>query len=141
LNLAARTSGNVKVRVSGGFSYLSALRFSVRSGIQAAGPLLANLPLAHLVVRAEAQPGGQGEGRLGFNAGAGFAWPLSARLSLEVDTRYFRFRRQTLAWTADPGVALSPVEQQLMRQLLVTLGPVKFNPEFFQATGGLSLRF
>jgi opacity protein-like surface antigen len=141
LNLAARTSGNVKVRVSGGFSYLPSLRFSVRSDIQAAGPLLANLPLAHLVVRAEAQPGGQGEGRLGFNAGAGLAWPLSGRLFLEVDTRYFRFRRQTLAWTADPGVALSPVEQRLMRQLLVTLGPVKFNPEFFEATGGLSLRF
>ena len=141
LNLAARTSGNVKVHVSGGVSYLPSLRFSVRSDIQAAGPLLANLPLAHLVVRAEAQPGGQGEGRLGFNAGTGFAWPLSGRLALEVDARYFRFRRQTLAWTADPGVPLTPVEQQLMRELLVTLAPVSFNPEFFQATGGLSLRF
>ena len=141
LNLAVRTPGNVKVHVSGGVSYLPALRFSVRSDIQAAGPLLANLPLAHLVVRAEAQPGGQGEGRLGFDAGAGFAWPLSGRLSLEVDARYFRFRRQTLAWTADPGVPLTPVEQQLMRELLVTLAPVSFNPEFFQATGGLTLRF
>jgi opacity protein-like surface antigen len=141
LNLAARTSGNVKVHVSGGVSYLPALRFSVRSEIQAADPLLAGLPLARLTVRAEAEPGGQGEGRLGFNAGAGFGWPLSGRLSLEVDARYFRFRRQTLAWTADPGVALTPVEQQLMRQLLDTLGPVTFNPEFFQATGGLTVRF
>jgi hypothetical protein len=141
LNLAARTSGNVKLHVSGGVSYLPSLRFSVRSDIQTTGPLLANLPVAHLVVRAEAQPGRQGEGRLGFNAGAGFAWPLSGRLSLEVDARYFRFRRQTLAWAADPGVPLTPVEQQLMRELLVTLAPVSFNPEFFQATGGLSLRF
>ncbi len=141
LNLAARTSGNVKVHVSGGVSYLPALRFSVRSDIRAAGPLLANVPLAHLVVRAEAQPGGQGESRLGFNAGAGLAWPLSGRLSLEVDARYFRFRRQTLAWTADPGVPLTPIEQQLTRELLVTLAPVSFNPEFFQATGGLRIRF
>lgn len=141
LNVAARTSGNVKLHVSGGVSYLPSLRFSVRSDIQTTGPLLANLPVAHLVVRAEAQPGRQGEGRLGFNAGAGFAWPLSGRLSLEVDARYFRFRPQTLAWTADPGVPLTPVEQQLMRELLVTLAPVSFNPEFFQATGGLSLRF
>ena len=141
LNLAARTSGHVKLHLSGGVSYLPALRFSVRSDIQAADPLLANLPVAHLVVRAEAQPGRQGEGRLGFNAGAGFAWPLSGRLSLEVDARYFGFRPQTLAWTADPGVPLTPVEQQLMRELLVTLAPVSFNPEFFQATGGLRLRF
>ena len=61
LNLAARTPGNVKVRVSGGVSYLPSLRFSVRSDIRAAGPLVANLPLAHLLVRAEAQPGGEGE--------------------------------------------------------------------------------
>ncbi len=141
LNLAARTPGNVKVRVSGGVSYLPSLRFSVRSDIRAAGPLVANLPLAHLLVRAEAQPGGEGESRLGFNAGAGVAWPLSGRLSLEVDARYFRFRRQTLAWTADPGVPLTPIEQQLTRELLVTLAPVSFNPEFFQATGGVSLRF
>lgn len=141
LNLAARTSGSVKLHVSGGVSYLPSLRFSVRSDIQTTGPLLANLPVAHLVVRAEAQPGRQGEGRLGFDAGAGVAWPLSGRLSLEVDARYFRFRPQTLAWTADPGVPLTPVEQQLMRELLVTLAPVSFNPEFFQATGGLNLRF
>jgi opacity protein-like surface antigen len=141
LNVAARTSGRVKVHVSSGASYLPALRLSVRSDIQAAAPLLANLPRAQLVVRAEAQPGGEGEGRLGFNAGAGLAWPLSGRLSLEVDARYFRFRRQTLAWTADPGVPLTAVEQQLMRELLVALAPVRFNPEFFQATGGLSIRF
>jgi hypothetical protein len=141
LNAVGRTAGNVRLYVSGGVSYLPSLRFSVRSNIRAAGPLLPSLPLARLAVRAEAQPGGQGEGRLGFNAGGGFAWPRSGRLFLEVDARYFRFRRQTLVWTADSGVALAPVEQQLLRQLLVTLGPVKFNPEFFQATGGLSLRF
>lgn len=141
LNLAARTPGNVRLRVSGGVSYLPSLRFSVRTDIETAGPLLANLPIAQLVVRAEAQPGAQGESRLGFNTGAGVVWPLSGSVSLEVEARYFRFRRQTLAWTADPGVPLTPIEQQLMRELLVTLGPVSFNPEFFQATAGLTIRF
>jgi len=141
LNLAVRTSGNVRLHVSGGISYLPSLRFSVRSDIQTAGPLLANLPLARLVVRAEAQPGGQGESRLGLNAGAGVAWPLSGGLSLEVDARYFRFGRQTLAWSADPGVTLSPLEQRLTSEVLDALGPVRFNPEFFQATGGLRVRF
>ena len=104
LNLVARTAGNVRLRVSGGLSYLPSVRFSVRSGIETASPLFASLPIARLVVRAEAQPGGQGESRLGFNAGAGVALPLSNGLSLEVEARSFRFRRQTLAWTADPGL-------------------------------------
>ena len=141
LNVAARTAGSTRLHVSGGLRYLPSLRFSVRSDLHATGPLASLLPVAQLVVRAEALPGGQGESRLGFNAGAGVTLPLSNRLSLEVDARYFRFGRQTLAWTADPGVALTPIEQRLMRELLATLGPVRFNPEFFQATGGLSLRF
>jgi opacity protein-like surface antigen len=141
LNLAARTPGSIRLRVSGGVSYLPSLRFSVRSDIQAEGRLLSALPLAQLVLRAEAQPGGQGQSRLGFNAGAGLALPLSNRVSLDVEARYFRFRRQTLAWSVDPGVTLTPLARRLARELLATLGPVSFNPEFFQATAGLSIVF
>jgi len=32
-------------------------------------------------------------------------------------------------------------EQQIARDLLSTLGPVSFNPEFFQATAGISIAF
>jgi hypothetical protein len=141
LNLAARTPGRIRLRVSGGASYLPSLRFSVSSSIQAEGRLLSALPLAQIVLRAEAAPEGEGERWLGFNAGGGLALPLSSRVSLEVEARYFRFRRQTLAWAVDPGVTLSPFEQQIARDLLAALGPVSFNPEFFQATAGLSLRF
>jgi len=141
LNLAARTPGRIRLRVSGGVSYLPSLRFSVSSNIQAEGRLLSALPLAQILLRAEAQPGGEGESRLGFNAGGGLALPLSNRVSLDVEARYFRFRRQTLAWSLDPGVTLSPSEQQIARDLLSTLGPVRFNPEFFQATAGLSIGF
>jgi opacity protein-like surface antigen len=141
LNLAARTPGRIRLRVSGGISYLPSLRFSVSSNIQAEGGLLSTLPLAQIVLRAEAEPGGEGESRLGFNAGGGLSLPLASRVSLDVEARYFRFRRQTLAWAVDPGVTLSPFEQQVARDLLATLGPVRFNPEFFQATAGLSIGF
>ncbi len=141
LNLAARTPGRTRLRVSGGVSYLPSLRFSVSSNIQAEGGFLSAIPLARIVVRAEAEPGGEGESRFGFNAGGGLELPLSKRLSLDVEARYFRFRRQTLAWAVDPGVTLSPFEQQIARDLLATLGPVSFNPEFFQATAGVSITF
>jgi len=141
LNLAAHTPGSIRLRLSGGLSYLPSLRFSVRSDIQAQGPVLSVLPLAHIVLRAEAEPGGEGESRLGLNGGAGLSLPLSNRVSLDVEARYFRFRRQTLAWSVDPGVTLSPLAQQIVHGLLATLHPVSFNPEFFQATAGLSITF
>ncbi len=141
LNLSGRTPGRIRLRVSGGMSYLPSLRFFVSSNIQAEGRLLSTLPLAQIVLRAEAAPGGAGESRLGFNAGGGLALPLANRVSLDVEARYFRFRRQTLAWSVDPGVTLSSFEQQIARDLLSTLGPVSFNPEFFQATAGVSIRF
>jgi opacity protein-like surface antigen len=141
LNLAARTPGRIRLRLSGGVSYLPSLRFSVSSSIQAEGRLLSALPLAQVVLRAEAEPGAEGESRLGFNAGGGLALPLASRVSLDVEARYFRFQRQTLAWAVDPGVTLPPFEQQIAHDLLSTLGPVSFNPEFFQATAGISIGF
>lgn len=141
LNLAARTPGAIRLRLSGGLSYLPSLRFSVSSSIQAESGLLSALPLAQIVLRAETEPGGDAESRLGFNAGGGLALPLSKRVSLDVEARYYRFRRRTLAWAVDPGVTLSPFEQRIARDLLATLGPVRFNLEFFQATAGLSISF
>jgi hypothetical protein len=142
LNLKARTGGPFRVYASGGVSYLPSLRFTVHSTFRTAAPILgAPIDLARLSLRAEAQPEGEGEGRLGYNAGGGFTWPLGSHVSLEADARYFGFRAQTLVWSSEPGVTLSPVEQQLVRQLLDTVGESRFNPNFFQATGGLSLRF
>lgn len=143
LNLKARTRGRFRAHASGGLSYLPSLRFSAHAALQASGPSLLGFPLqlARLAVRAEANPNGEGESRFGFNAGAGAQWPLVGRLSAEVDGRYFRFDRQTLGWSGEPGLVLTPIEEQLLRDTLNRLGPVRFNPTFFQLTGGLNLRF
>jgi hypothetical protein len=144
LNLRARTTGRVNAHLSAGVSYLPSLRLSIQSTFRTSTPILLGAPLdlAHLAVRAEARPGEDGEGgRVGFNAGGGIAWPLGGRVAAEVDARYFRFKQQTLSWSGEPGLVLSPVEQQLLRELLNTLGEGRFNPNFFQIAGGLSLRF
>ena len=140
LNLAARTRGSFRLRVSGGVSYLPSVRFFARSDLRTAGPLFGGVPVAQLALKTEA-PSGEGEGRLGFNVGGGVEWPLSGHLSVTADARYFRFREQTLAWVPEPGLVLSPIEQQLLRELQGNLGPVNFSAELFQVTGGLSLRF
>ena len=141
LNLRARTRGSFQAHASAGLSYLPSLGASIRSALQTTGPTFFGFPLqlARLAVRAEARP--EGESRFGFNAGGGFQWPMLRRLSMEVDGRYFRFARQTLNWTGEPGLTLSPTEQLLLQQTLASLGPVRFTPTFFQVTGGLSLRF
>jgi hypothetical protein len=125
-------------------SYLPSLRFSVHSTFRTSTPILLGTPLdlARLAVRAEARPEGDGEGgRVGFNAGGGIEWPLGSRVSAEVDARYFRFKQQTLTWSGEPGLVLSPIEQQLLRELLNSLGEGRFNPNFFQLAGGLTFRF
>jgi len=142
LNLKARTGGAFRVYVSGGVSYLPSLRFTVHAAFRTAAPILGvPIDLARLSLRGEALPEGEGQGRLGFNAGGGFTWPLGGHLALEADARYFGFKEQTLVWSSEPGVTLNPVEQQLVRQLLDSLGDTKFNPNYFQATAGLSIRF
>lgn len=143
LNVKARTPGRLKVYASAGVSYLPSLSFSVRSTFRTSTPILLGAPLdlAHLAVRADARPEGEGQRRIGFNAGGGVEWPLGGRVSAEVDARYFRFEEQTLTWSGEPGLVLSPIEQQLLRELLNTLGEGRFNPNFFQVAGGLSIRF
>jgi hypothetical protein len=144
LNLRVRSPGSFRVYGSGGVSYLPSLSMSVHATFRAGSPIFSRLPLdlANLAVRAEARPEGDGQGgRVGFNAGAGVEWAVGRVVSVEVDARYFRFKEQTLSWSGEPGLTLSPIEQQLLRELLNTLGESRFNPNFFQVTGGVSFRF
>jgi hypothetical protein len=142
LNLRLRSPGTTRVTASGGLSYLPVFRFAIRQPI-AAG--IAGAPLvevASVVVPAEALPAEEGDGRWGLNGGVGIQHRISARLLLQADGRYFRFQRQTLYWGEPTGTgALTPVQDQLVREITARLDPARFNPTFFQATAGIALSF
>lgn len=143
LNLRVRSPGTVRVTASGGVSYLPTFRFAIRQPIEAglgsSGP---QFEVAEIVVPAEALPEQEGDGRWGINGGIGFQHRIGARLQVQADGRYFRFQRQTLHWGEPQGTgALTPVQDELVREITSRLDPVRFNPTFFQATVGVALSF
>ena len=98
--------------------------------------------VAEILVPAEALPDDEGDGRWGVNAGIGLQHRIGPRLQVQADGRYFRFQRQTLHWGEPEGTgALTPVQDQLVREITARLDPVRFNPTFFQATAGVALSF
>lgn len=143
LNLRVRSPGATRVIASGGVSYLPAFRFAIRQPIEAG--LGGGAPLfqvAEILVPAEALPDQEGDGRWGLNGGIGLQRRIGARLLLQADGRYFRFQRQTLYWGQPQGAgALTPVQDELVRQITGRLDPVRFNPTYFQATAGVALSF
>ena len=143
LNLRLRSPGAWRVLASGGVSYLPAFRFAVRQPIEArlggGGP---QFEIAEILVPAEALPDQEGDGRWGMNGGVGIQRRIGSRLQLQADGRYFRFQRQTLYWGEPQGTgALTPVQDDLVREITARLDPVRFNPTFFQATVGVALSF
>jgi len=139
LNFRLRSPGTLRVTASGGVSYLPAFRFAIRQPIEAGlgggAPLV---EVAEILVPAEALPEQQGDGRWGLNGGIGLQHRFGARLQLQADGRYFRFQRQTLYQGTG---ALTPVQDELVRQIAARLDPARFNPTFFQATVGIALSF
>ena len=127
---------------SGGVSYLPGFRFEIRQLLEASigdGPLL---PLAEVVLPAEALPEEEGDGRWGWNAGGGLQWSVNDRVRLLAEGRYFWFQRQTLFWGEPSGTGTLPsLQRDIVRQLTDELDPVRFNPTFFQATAGIVLAF
>jgi hypothetical protein len=142
LNLRVRSPGTTRVTVSGGVSYLPSFRFVIRQPI-AVG--LGGAPLvevAEILLPAEALPEQEGDGRWGVNGGLGVQHRIGTRVQIQADGRYFHFQRQTLYWGQPQGTgALTPVQDELVRQITARLDPVRFNPTFFQATAGVSLSF
>ena len=142
LNLRLRSPGTAGVFASGGVSYLPGFRFVIRQPIEAAlgdGPLL---PVGEVSLPAEALPDEEGDGRWGWNAGGGLHWQVAPRLRLVAEGRYFYFQRQTLFWGEPEGTGpLNAVQRDLIRRITEELDPVRFNPTFFQATGGISITF
>jgi hypothetical protein len=142
LNLRVRSPGATRVIASGGVSYLPAFRFAIRQPLEAG---LSGAPLvevAQILVPAEALPEQEGDGRWGVNGGVGLQRRIGAHLQIQADGRYFRFQRQTLYWGQPQGTGvLTPVQDELVRQITARLDPVRFNPTFFQATAGVALSF
>ena len=144
LNLKLRTPGGVRLALSGGLSYLPRLRVVSAQAVRLRSVQVPGLPagavLASVGLRAEAVPGEEKNGRFGANAGVGLQVRLGANVWLVGEGRGFVFRRHQLQWERAGG-ALTPLEQALARELERRLGPVDFNPNYFQATFGLALAF
>ena len=142
LNLRLRSPGSTRVTASGGISYLPAFRFAIRQPIEASlgdGP---QFEVGRIGIPAEARPAEEGDGRWGVNGGIGIERRVSARVRLQADGRYFRFQRQTLYWGQPTATGtLTPLQDQLVREITARLDPVRFNPTFFQATVGVALSF
>jgi hypothetical protein len=144
LNLKLRTSGRVALVLSGGLSYLPALRVVSAQAVQLRSVQIPGIPagsvLATVGLRAEAVPELEENGRYGTNAGLGLQIGLGEHVALVGEARGFIFQEHRLEWKSAGG-PLAGLEQALASQLEQRLAPVEFNPNFFQITAGLSLSF
>lgn len=145
LNLKLRTPGTLRFVLSGGVSYLPSLALTVRQtvglGVTSFDGTRSTIDIATFALRAEAQPEGEGQSRLGFNVGGGLQIGIGAHVSLVAEGRYFYFQKQTLNWSRASTRALSALEETFLREVEKRLEPVTFNPAFFQATGGIAVTF
>jgi hypothetical protein len=144
LNLKLRTPGRVALAVSGGFSYLPELSVVSAQAVQLRAVQVPGIPagtvLANVGLRAEAVPEEVENGRYGANAGLGILVGLGEHVSLVGEVRGFVFKEHRLEWQRAGG-PLSALEEALADELERRLGPVEFNPNFFQITAGLSVSF
>jgi hypothetical protein len=144
LNLRAISSGSTRFGASAGVSYLPAFRIAIRpeAVFRAVSPVPFEIAAAEVALEAEALPEDEDEGRIGFNAGAFVQVDVGSRLALQLEGRYFYFRRQTLTWDRpeiDPPLPF--IAGAVVDTIADRLRPAEFNPTFFQITGGLSVRF
>jgi hypothetical protein len=143
LNLRVRTPGRAAVALSGGLSWLPEprlrLRQSVGLGVTGLDAGTGRLQVASVAVEARAAADAS-RARFGANAGVGARIPLGGRVFLQADARYFRFGRQTLRWSRDPGARPSAFEERILAELLPRLPEPSFRPAFFQVTVGVALR-
>jgi hypothetical protein len=142
LNVRVRAGGRRAVGASAGLSYLPAFRFVATQRVGVPDLRGGELDVARVRLAAEAAPETAGEGRLGVNAGAWIQLPVSRRLSLTLEGRYFRFQGVTLRWgRAQSGSLLPGLQEALVQRIEQGLEPVRFNPTFFHAAAGLALSF
>jgi hypothetical protein len=147
LNVRWRTSGPTRFLFSIGGSYLPRLHLEAQQPVGLGLPGFDGTPpspaVANVILAAEAQPTlDGGEGRFGINTGAGLEFRLGRHASLLVEGHYFYFQTQTLQWApSSSDTPLPPLENAVVTAIERALPPAKVNPEFFQATAGLSITF
>jgi hypothetical protein len=150
LNLRLRTPGPVRFIASGGISYLPTFGVRVSQtlglGVTTVNLQTQRLEVGTLAFRAVIDPATnpdpalQSNSRWGLNAGAGFQFG-GERASLVVEARYFHFPEREVAWEKDDSRPLSAVEQLLLTAVQNRLPSLRFEPNFVQATAGISIRF
>ena len=144
LNLKLRTPGRVALVLSGGLSYLPELRVASAQAVRLRAVQVPGVPagsvLATVGLRAEAVPEQEENGRYGANAGLGLQFALGDHVALVGEARGFVFQEHRLEWQRAGG-PLTPLQEALAAELERRLGPVDFNPNFFQITAGLSVSF
>jgi hypothetical protein len=141
LNLRLSTSGPLRFALSGGASWLPAIkaRSTQTVHLDVLRPISAGVDLATLALTAEAAPANEG-GFWGANAGVTVGIGLSRHVAVVAEARAFAFRKRTLRWTAEAGDPATPFEAALLDRLS-NAEPITFDPLFFDATVGLALRF
>jgi opacity protein-like surface antigen len=142
-NLKLRTPGHVRFFVSGGASYLPSLEATVAQTVALGATGFtppSSLQVGTLGLRAEAVPA-DGYSQWGLNGGAGFQFQVAHRISLTAEARYFHFDKRTLVWSRADDRNLSGIEQTFLAQVLQRLPTVSFDPQFWQATGGIAISF
>jgi hypothetical protein len=146
LNLKLRTSGDTRVFLSGGISYLPDLGFSLEQtvalGVSSVNLVTSNLEIATITLRAKRKPGDP-QSNWGGNAGLGFRVPLGEHGGLVLEGRGFYFPKQTFEWErgGDVNTPLGPVQKQLLDRVLERLDQVEFKPWWVQVTIGVCYRF
>jgi hypothetical protein len=145
LNLKLRTSGNTRVFLSGGISYLPDLGFSLEQtvalGVSTVNLVTSNLEIATITLRAKRKPGDPKSSHWGGNAGLGFRVPLGEHGGLILEGRGFYFPKQTFEWEGVVDTPLGAVQKQLLDRVLERLDSVEFKPWWVQVTIGVCYRF
>jgi hypothetical protein len=141
-NLKLRTGGSTRFIASAGVSFLPRLGFTARqeASLEVGTPAIGTIALATVAVEADARSDLPAKDRFGFNGGLGLEVQLSDRVALIGEGRVFAFPTQELSWrpATPPG---SEVEQDLLDQVLTSLGPLELPITYFHVSGGLVVRF
>jgi hypothetical protein len=139
------TTQGAQYHVSGGASYLPSFKFSARQtialGVRELNAGEQQLEISTLPFAAIVQPEGEGQSRWGFNGGVILRIPFNEKVALVGDGRYFHFSEHTVTWARADNRPLNAIEQLLLAQVQQRLEPIRFRPQWFQVTGGLSITF